>query len=236
MAINIFEKDLPELNESSEISLEAQIKYALEAFQASLKIRGIQKLLKDYTDEVVIYGVNKVTKEPETIVIEEEADMTNILPIMMYFAISKTKEPLLPTSDIHVFNRYVKNTTPEDLSSFILEIEGLKHLLYETYDFEEEDQTLNISIYPQLSRFMLDFKQLYPYMTDDKHIPKQYVKDVIKFIYETIIQMNIKRIYKSNIDNPIIDFKHLDKAQKVDYISTNYHFETEPIDTKLTTD
>ncbi len=69
MAINIFEKDLPELNEASDISLEAQIKYALEAFQASLKIRGVQQLLKDYTDEVVIYGINNVTKETETIVI-----------------------------------------------------------------------------------------------------------------------------------------------------------------------
>lgn len=233
MAINIFDTNMPSLEETSDISLESQIKYALEAFQASLKIRGVQKLFKTFTDEVVIYGINKETKEPETIVIEELADMTNILPIMMYFSISKSKEPLLPTSDIHVLNRYVLNISAEDLSYFILEIEGLKHLLYEEDVDSEDDQLLNISIYPQLSHFMFEYKGMYSYMVDDKHIPKIYIKDIIEFIYETIIQMNIKSIHKGNIENSMIDFKHLNESQKVNYTSTNYHFETEPIHSKM---
>lgn len=233
MAINIFDTDLSTIDQSSDISLESQIKYALEAFNASLKVRGVNQYLKGFTDETVIYGINKTSKEPVTIVLEDETDLTDVLPILMYFAVSKSKEPLLPTSDIHMLKRFVTDVSVEDLSYFILELESLKYLLFEEDKLEEDDQLINISIYPQLSKFMLDYKQLRVYLHDDKHISNQHVKDVIKFIYNTIIQMNIKGIYKGNIDNSDIDFSKLNESQKVDYVSTNYHFETLPIESKL---
>ena len=45
---NIFDTDLSTIDQSSDISLESQIKYALEAFNASLKVRGVNHHLKGF--------------------------------------------------------------------------------------------------------------------------------------------------------------------------------------------
>lgn len=238
MAINIFDVDMPEIEKDNDVSLESQIKHALEAFQASLQYRGeASKRLKQYTnDEVVIYGIDKNTKEPVTISIKDEVDVTTILPISMHFTSTNIHRQLMPQRHVHQFHRYVTKITPEDLDEFISEIESLQYMLYDekASDLEEDDQLINISIYPKLKDFIINYKNLGEYMEDNIHIAKEYVKEVIESTYNLIMNMNIKSIHKGNIDNPTIDYSKFSESQEVDYPHTNYHYKTLPVEKRIT--
>lgn len=233
MAINIFDTDVPDYNENSasDLSVIDEMRYALETFQAALKIRGIGRYLKDHTAEHIIYGVDKTTHEPKTYELEQQVDVSQILPMLYFNTKTNERAPLLPTSEVHVLNNYVKNVSPEDLDAFMLEVEGLKDLIYEKDQLEEADQQLNMSIYPHLKTYIKKNSNDDGY--NNNYISKHKVTRVVQSIYEMIIQMNVDEIIEGTVDEDTIDLSQIDKAQDINYQHAPIHFKTKPIQTRL---